>query len=70
MSPNTTEKNKRMTESILISIQEASELSGVPVNTLRYWRQKSMGPKSASFGGKVKYRRAEFIDWIDSQFAA
>lgn len=59
-----------MSETILIGIAEASELSGIPVNTLRYWRQKSTGPRSASFGGKVKYRRDEFLAWIDSQFAA
>lgn len=59
-----------MTETILIGIAEASELSGIPVNTLRYWRQNKTGPRSASFGGKVKYRREEFLEWINSQFAA
>lgn len=57
-----------MSESILMGYQEVSVLLGVPINTLKDYRAKREGPLSAVIGGKVKYRRADVLAWLDDQF--
>jgi predicted DNA-binding transcriptional regulator AlpA len=52
----------------LLNFAEVSELTGPPVNTLRYWRANGRGPRSAKIGGRVMYREADVIDWINAQF--
>lgn len=47
---------------------EVSELVGIPVNTLKDYRANDKGPHSAVIGGRVKYRRADVLAWIDEQF--
>lgn len=54
--------------SLLIGYNEASDLTGVPVNTLKDYRAKGKGPRSAVIGGRVRYRRADVLAWIDEQF--
>ncbi|NPC96614.1 AlpA family transcriptional regulator [Nocardioides sp. zg-DK7169] len=55
----------------LMRIEEVSELTGIPLNTLRYWRANTRtGPKSAKLGRRVVYRRQDVEAWIDQQFAA
>lgn len=53
----------------LLRIEQVSERTGVPVNTLRYWRQLGTGPKSARLGRRVVYRATDVDAWIDAQFA-
>lgn len=57
-----------MSESILIGYAEVSALLDVPINTLKDYRAKRKGPQSAVIGGKVKYRRADVLAWLDEQF--
>lgn len=38
------------------------------VHTLRYWRQQGIGPKSARFGRRVMYKRADVDAWVEAQF--
>ena len=53
----------------LIGYAEASVLmGGVPINTLKDYRAKGKGPRSAVIGGRVKYRRSDVLAWIDEQF--
>lgn len=52
----------------LLTIDEVSELTRVPVNTLRYWRHCGTGPSSARIGKRVVYREADIARWIDGQF--
>lgn len=52
----------------LLRIAEVGEMTGVPENTLRYWRHQNTGPKSAKLGRRVVYREADVIAWIDAQF--
>lgn len=48
---------------------EVSELTGIPVYTLKDYRAKGdKGPRSAVIAGKVKYRRGDVLVWIDEQF--
>lgn len=52
----------------LLDIEQVHEWVGVPVNTLRYWRQRKIGPPSARIGRRVIYRESDVEAWIDAQF--
>lgn len=54
----------------LLRIEDVSEQTGVPVETLRYWRKrdKGEGPKSARIGRRVVYRQADVDAWIEAAF--
>ena len=52
----------------LLTINEVAEMTGLPVNTLRWWRHKGDGPRGAKFGGRVMYREQDVIDWINKAF--
>lgn len=47
--------------------KRVSEVTGVPVGTLRYWRHADLGPASFTLGRRVVYRRAEVERWITEQ---
>ena len=40
---------------------------GVPVGTLRYYRSSGVGPASFRLAGRVRYRRADVLAWVDGQ---
>ena len=54
----------------LLTIEEVSEVTRVPVSTLRYYRSVGgLGPKGFRLGRRVVYK-AESVDvWIDEQSA-
>lgn len=52
----------------ILGIEEVSSVTGIPVNTLRYWRQHGQGPKAARFGRRLAYRASDVAAWIDEQF--
>lgn len=52
----------------LLRIEEVSAESGIPINTLRYWRAQGTGPQSAKIGRRVMYRRADVDAWLREQF--
>lgn len=52
----------------LLGYAEVSSFTGIPVNTLKDWRGKGKGPRSAVIGGHVRYRHADVLDWINEQF--
>ena len=54
----------------LLRIREVSDLTGIPVNTLRSWRQGGTGPVSHRLGGRVVYRRSDVEAWKQSQLAS
>jgi DNA-binding transcriptional MerR regulator len=53
---------------LLLTMREVSELTGIPVETLRYWRKRRRGegPPAVQTEGRVKYRTADVITWVDS----
>lgn len=56
---------------VLLSTAQVSQQTGVPQETLRWWRHRGVGPKSFKLGPKkVVYDAAELEAWIDSQRAA
>jgi predicted DNA-binding transcriptional regulator AlpA len=54
----------------IMCAREVSELTGVPLGTLRYWRHADLGPASFTLGRRVVYRRSEVERWIAEQEAA
>lgn len=53
---------------LLLGLDEVSRTTGVPVATLRDWRLRGIGPKSARIGRRVAYRPEDVRAWIDAQF--
>ena len=53
----------------LLTLDEVSELTRVPVNTLYYWRHRGIGPQAAKMGKRLVYRESEVSRWVDEQFA-
>jgi hypothetical protein len=43
---------------------------GVSASTVRWWKQTGKGPRSATIGKHVKYRRKDVEAWIESLFEA
>jgi DNA-binding transcriptional MerR regulator len=54
----------------LMTLDEVSEETRVPVNTLRFYRHKGTGPKFALIGGRLMARRPDVEAWIQSAFEA
>lgn len=51
----------------LLGAKQVSEMIGVPVGTLRYWRHSDIGPASFTLGRRVVYRRDEVLRWISER---
>ena len=53
----------------LLTIDEVSEVTRVPVSTLRFWRSVgNLGPPSGRVGRRVMYRKVDVAAWLDAQF--
>lgn len=54
----------------LLTLDEVSDQTRIPVATLRYWRSVGgTGPKSFRLGGRVIYKQSDVEQWIESQYA-
>lgn len=54
---------------ILKTMAEVSEMTRIPVATLRWYRNLgNKGPRSALLGGRVMYREQDVLAWINAQF--
>ena len=54
----------------LLTIAEVAERTRLPVNTLRAYRARGLGPTCARVGGRrLMYRSADVDAWIKAQFA-
>jgi len=51
----------------LLTIGEASAYLRIPIETLRQWRSRGVGPRSAKVGRHLRYRRAEIDRWLAEQ---
>lgn len=55
----------------ILLLEEVSELTRVPVPSLRYYRHVGHGgPKSFKVGNRVCYWRADVEQWLQEQYAA
>ena len=53
----------------ILTIDEVSERTHIPTNSLRWMRQKGTGPRSGKLGRRVVYRESDVDAWIDERFA-
>lgn len=52
-----------------VKIERASEITGVPVGTLRFWRATDQGPRSYVIGRRLWYDISDLEAWIENQKA-
>jgi len=52
----------------LLTIEEVSEATRLPVSTLYHYRATGQGPQSAKLGRRVMYRRVDVETWIANAF--
>jgi predicted DNA-binding transcriptional regulator AlpA len=58
-----------MTDNNYLTLEQVAEHLQIPAATLRYWRHKGTGPRSAKFVGVVRYRASDVEAWVEAQFA-
>ena len=46
--------------------KEAAELLRLEPDTLKHWRFQKKGPTYYKFGGAIRYRESELMDFINS----
>jgi excisionase family DNA binding protein len=51
----------------LLSIDEVSDLLGVPVSSLRQWRVRSLGPPAAKVGKHLRYSPSDVQRWLEDR---
>jgi DNA-binding transcriptional MerR regulator len=52
-----------------VKVEGASQITGVPVGTLRFWRATDQGPRSYVIGRRLWYDVADLDAWLDEQKA-
>lgn len=50
-----------------IGVEELASELGVPVRTIYSWRSKGKGPRAATFGKHLRFRRGEVDAWCAAQ---
>ncbi len=53
----------------LMDTPEVSQITGIPAATLSWYRATDQGPRSVKIGRRVRYHRADVLDWIAAQEA-
>ncbi|MFO7194036.1 MULTISPECIES: helix-turn-helix domain-containing protein [Thermocrispum] len=51
----------------LLSVEDLSDILGIPVNTLYQWRTKGYGPPGCRMGKYVRYRPEDVMQWVAEQ---
>jgi predicted DNA-binding transcriptional regulator AlpA len=54
----------------ILLMEEVSELTRIPMSTLRFYRHSNQGPRSFKLGGRIAYKRSDVLDWIESRYNA
>ncbi|WP_212746995.1 helix-turn-helix transcriptional regulator [Sinomonas gamaensis] len=62
------EQERKLAHQKLLSLAEVSEMTRIPENTLRYYRQKGEGPRFGKLGGRLVARESDVLAWIDAAF--
>lgn len=52
----------------LLRIEDVSEETGIPIETLRHWRKSNRGPTFVRIGRRLVCRSSDLDLWIDAQF--
>jgi predicted DNA-binding transcriptional regulator AlpA len=53
----------------ILLMPEVSELTRIPLSTLRFYRHSGQGPRSFLLGGRVAYKRSDVEQWIAAEYA-
>ena len=53
-----------------MTLDEVAEMLRKSPNQIRWMRHMGTGPKAALIGGRVMFRKADVVAWVDAQFAA
>ena len=54
----------------ILLMEEVSELTRLPLATLRFYRHRGEGgPHSFRLGNRVVYKRSDVLDWMESRYA-
>jgi predicted DNA-binding transcriptional regulator AlpA len=56
----------RLSEILLMA--EVSEMTRIPLSTLRFYRHTSQGPRSFLLGNRVAYKRSDVEAWVEQQY--
>jgi len=54
----------------LLKLREVAALTGVPINTLRFYRSQGGGPRSFLLAGRVVYKASDVEAWIEASYEA
>jgi predicted DNA-binding transcriptional regulator AlpA len=54
----------------LMTLEEAAVFLRKSPAQMRWMRHAGTGPRSAKVGGRVMFRKADVLAWIDAQFEA
>lgn len=54
----------------LMTLEEVSVATGVPIATLRFYRTTGRGPRTFVLAGRVRAKRADVEAWIEEQYQA
>lgn len=52
----------------LMKAEEVAAEYRIPLPTLRYWRARGEGPRSARLGRRVIYKREDVEAWIEKAY--
>lgn len=50
-----------------IGVNDLARELGLPVRTIYAWRAKRQGPRAATFGKHLRFRRSDVDSWIERQ---
>lgn len=51
-----------------IGVEELAAELDVPVRTIYSWRSKGYGPRGATFGRHVRFRRSDVEKWVEQRY--
>lgn len=54
----------------LLTLDEVSEMTGIPKTTLRWLRAQQRGPRMGVVAGRLRAKESEVAAWIDQELAA
>ena len=52
----------------ILTLAEVSEMTRVPLNTLRYWRARDLGPRTFKIGRNVVAYEDDCRAWLERQY--
>lgn len=54
----------------LMTVRDVNQHTGIPENTLRWFRHVGQGPKSFKVGRRIMYRREDVDAWLAESYRA